>query len=197
MWLLTVSTPLRLIEEEEEEEVSSSPRCPNCLACFFLHPTLRASTALSMDAPKPGAGDMHDQAPEVSLRGHQDDGPILATAYTTNSFDHNPSYQHQQDKPHTGFTPIQQHHFLPQYAQSMQHPTPPSLPASAERQQQQQEQVDPPTPPQAKRKGKWIWPLALVIAILAALAAGIGIGYAVGDNKSTSSHQANSTDGSR
>lgn len=138
---------------------------------------------------------MHDQAPEVSLRGHQDDGPILATAYTTNSFDYNSPYQQQQDKTHTGFTPIQQHPFLPQYAQSMQHPTPPSLPASAEQQQQQQEQVDPPTP-QAKRKGKWIWPLALVIAILAALAAGIGIGYAVGDNKSSSSPKGNSTDGS-
>ncbi|KAI5363289.1 hypothetical protein Slin15195_G106730 [Septoria linicola] len=125
-----------------------------------------------MDAPKTGSLDAQDQAPEVSFR--QDDGPIPASSYTTSSFDYSPQYQ-QQDKPHTGFSQLQQA-FPPHYAQPTQ-----SMAAPA------------PSVESPKAKRKWVWPLALATAALIALGTGIGIGYAVGDSNSSSKSSPDST----
>ncbi|GIZ41389.1 hypothetical protein CKM354_000469500 [Cercospora kikuchii] len=121
--------------------------------------------------------DAQDQAPEVSFQ--RDDGPILASAFTTSTFDQSPVHYSQQDKPTQGFVPYQQP-FMPAFPQSMQTTVPPDPRADGD--------------DTIRGKRKWVWPLAMVIAALVALGVGIGIGYAVGDSNSSNDSSSSGND---
>lgn len=130
-----------------------------------------------METKKSGSLDAQDQAPEVSFQ--RDDGPILASAFTTSTFDQSPVHYSQQDKPTQGFVPYQQP-FMPAFPQSMQTTVPPDPRADGD--------------DTIRGKRKWVWPLAMVIAALVALGVGIGIGYAVGDSNSSNDSSSSGND---